>query len=279
MHLRRIIVRCASLVVLLAAGAMPGRAAAQSGLEACGNISLALQADCALEPPGLDCETQCTPVTVRQTCASKLQTICAPQCTQEVVETEVQVCRQSCITECQVDPGSFQCQASCDTRCGGACTTRCAASANRARCESACRATCSASCGAECRIVLPSASCESKCQPSCHAEVQAEVRLECQIACQEQKFEVCEDELIGGCQTDCRGRQGALFCDGQFVDSGDNLKQCIQALQNLNITVEGSASFNASGGCGLVSGQASGGWGALGLLGFLALLRRRLARK
>ncbi|MBK6846283.1 MAG: hypothetical protein IPG96_01595 [Proteobacteria bacterium] len=279
MRQRMIGVRCAGVLALLAAGWLPGRASAQSGLEACGNISLGLQADCAVQPPGLDCETKCTPVTVRQTCADRLQTVCAPQCTEQVIETEVQVCRQNCITECQVNPASFQCQASCDTRCGGGCATRCAASADRTRCESSCRATCSASCGGECRVVLPSATCENKCQPSCHAEVQAEVRLQCQIACQEQKFEVCESELVGGCQTDCRSREGALFCDGQFVDAGDNLKQCIDALQNLDITVEGDVSFSTSGGCGLAASKTPAPWTALGLLGLLALVRRRRVRR
>lgn len=275
MRQRMIGVRCAGLLALLAASGQPVLAAAQSGLEACGNISVGLQANCEVQPPGLDCETKCTPVTVRQTCADRLQTVCAPECKQEVIETEVQVCRQSCITECQVNPGSFQCQGSCDARCSGGCGTRCAASADRTRCEASCRATCSASCGGECRVVLPSATCENKCQPSCHAEVQAEVRLQCQIACQEQKYQVCEEELVGGCKTDCKSRDGALFCDNQFVDAGDNLKQCIAALQNLDIQVEGDVSFSATGGCHVTDGPSLAPWAMVGLLGLLTLARRR----
>ncbi|MBK6846287.1 MAG: hypothetical protein IPG96_01615 [Proteobacteria bacterium] len=126
------------------------------------------------------------------------------------------------------------------------------------------------------RTVLGTAA---RAPPSCHAEVQAEVRLQCQIACQEQKFEVCESELVGGCQTDCRSRDGALFCDNQFVDAGDNLKQCITALQNLDITVEGDVTFSASGGCGLAASKTPAPWTALGLLGLLALVRRRRVRR
>jgi MYXO-CTERM domain-containing protein len=81
-----------------------------------------------------------------------------------------------------------------------------------------------------------------------------------------------------------------MECDGEYVDHGNNLKECVDALKaQINITVEGYANAQCSGNtceaeagasceCGLSKNQAAGGsallW-SLGALGALTALRRR----
>ena len=268
--------RLTVVVAALGLWALPLAAHSQGVLESCGNINVELQSNCEVEPPGVSCETRCTPPNVRVSCAADLVTTCEQQCTETIVETEVQVCEPNCVTECQLNPGSFSCSGSCGTRCTGGCSASCAASGDQGRCMASCEATCQSSCQAECSLVLPSASCQEICRPSCRGEIRAEVNMDCQLACHSSSFTTCETELTGGCVADCRTREGALFCDSQFVDHDDNLQRCIDALRNLEITVEGSFSFSADAGCGLVRGAKPSPFSvALLLLGLIGLWRRR----
>lgn len=98
---------------------------------------------------------------------------------------------------------------------------------------------------------------------------------------------------MGGCTAQCSQPMGALFCDGQYVDTGNNLQMCIDDLKAaLNITVMASASgqcsgntctgkANASASCALSPGSTpwSGGSLLAGLgLGLAVLVRRRTKR-
>ena len=100
----------------------------------------------------------------------------------------------------------------------------------------------------------------------------------------------CKADIKGGCEADCKTEEGALFCDSQYVDHGDNLNECINALEAVLTTeVDGYASGSASceGGTCKSEGEAgvscsalpmsTGGsalWG-LPLLGLVAFRRRR----
>jgi hypothetical protein len=84
---------------------------------------------------------------------------------------------------------------------------------------------------------------------------------------------------------------GGLFCNGQYVDSGNNLQNCIDALKaQLNITVSGSSSCSgnscqaegeASASCATAPVRGGRGLGAaaglLAALGALVVARRRRA--
>ena len=49
-------------------------------------------------------------------------------------------------------------------------------------------------------------------------------------------------ELSGGCEAECESPEGALFCDGQYIDHGGNLEECIASLKALfDIDVDVSA--------------------------------------
>jgi MYXO-CTERM domain-containing protein len=72
--------------------------------------------------------------------------------------------------------------------------------------------------------------------------------MDCQISCQASGYVDCKADLQGGCEIACQSPDGALFCDGQYVDTGGNLQECIAALQALlNIEVDVSAYAQCSG--------------------------------
>jgi hypothetical protein len=73
--------------------------------------------------------------------------------------------------------------------------------------------------------------------------------------------------MEGGCVTDCTSHEGALFCDGQFVDHDNNLEKCIDALKNLDASIEWEASGNVSVGCS----AGNSGLSTLGPVVFLLL--------
>jgi hypothetical protein len=96
--------------------------------------------------------------------------------------------------------------------------------------------------------------------------------------------------MQGECRADCEAGEGALVCDSNYVDHGDNLAECVNALKaQLNITVQGYANASCEGNtceaeagasceCGLSKGTAAGSsallW-SLGLLGMVMAMRRR----
>jgi hypothetical protein len=85
--------------------------------------------------------------------------------------------------------------------------------------------------------------------------------VDCQATCQAKGTVTCEDKLTGGCETQCTQPEGAVFCDGQYVDNGGHAQQCIDALNAwLKSHVDVSATGSASSGCdGSVCGaQAQG---------------------
>jgi hypothetical protein len=130
-----------------------------------------------------------------------------------------------------------------------------------------------------------------------------DANFDCQMECQAMGFSDCEAELQGGCELECEGERGALFCEGQYIDHGDNLDECIDSLRAVieaHVMVEGEASASSEctdeDGCsvearargkvssdcsvatpGIAVGGASSA-AALLLLPALALLRSRRRR-
>src|SRR5438105_1420269 len=70
-------------------------------------------------------------------------------------------------------------------------------------------------------------TCQAKCEASCSGSCTAKANVDCDVSCQATGYANCEAMLTGGCQAQCTTPQGALFCDGQYVDTGNNLQQCI----------------------------------------------------
>lgn len=259
------------------------------GLDSCGNINVQAEAQCEVIAPGVECMAECTPISVEAACSARLVAQCDGQCDVTPPQGCSVGCSADCNAECTVDPGMFDCAARCDASCSGMCSGECSAAANKAECMGACEGTCSARCEGGCDVVPPEASCEGKCQASCDASCEVEAELDCQVDCQADGYAECKVDVQGGCQADCETREGALFCDGKYVDHDDNLADCVGAIEAaINAEVDGYAEGSSSceGGscraegeagvsCAAVPGEKSAGAGILGLLGATVLLASR----
>ena len=258
-----------------------------AGLDSCGDIFVEADAMCTVYA-GVECEAQCKPVNVTAACAAELQVSCAGECNVSATAECTGSCSADCQAECDVKPAEFNCQASCQADCSADCSSRCAADSNSAECQASCKATCSGSCDASCSVTPAEANCQAKCDASCSGSCKAEANADCQIDCQASGFADCQVELEGGCKGHCSEPEGALFCDGNYVDAGNNLQECIAALQALfNIEVYADGSAMCSGNTCSAEGEVgcsctSNGAGDLPLavlgLGFVAVAVRRRRR-
>jgi MYXO-CTERM domain-containing protein len=72
--------------------------------------------------------------------------------------------------------------------------------------------------------------------------------MDCQVECQAAGSARCEAELQGGCELQCEEPEGAIFCDGEYVDHGGHAEECIDALNAfLESHVQASSSASCSG--------------------------------
>jgi len=242
-------------------------------LSSCGNIEVSASAECAVEFEG-GCEANCTPLSFQGECSGRCDASFSASCTAE--------CQGGCEAECDVDPPSFDCEASCEASCGADCSAQCEANNSGGNCQAQCEATCGGECSASCEGTPGSASCSAKCEASCQGECKVDANLDCQLS--------CHAELQGGCEVACQSPEGALYCDGEYVDAGGNLGECIASLNAcLSVEVEASGSAACDGGtcsaeaeasvtCAMRPGPApeETPWYALGLAALgLGLVRRR----
>ncbi|MCC7540767.1 MAG: hypothetical protein IT379_31410 [Deltaproteobacteria bacterium] len=265
-------------------------ATAEAQLEACGNIHVEADATCELEVEG-GCTAMCEPVRVQAACAAELYASCEGGCDIDIDASCMASCDfAGCMARCDVDPGSFRCDAYCEAEASASCQSQCSSSDNRTRCESSCEATFAAECRARCEIEPPSATCEARCQASCEGSCRAEANVDCQVDCQADLYVDCETRVSGGCRARCTEPNGALFCDGQYVDHGGNLQMCVDALNDLlAIDIEVTASGSCTGSmcearvdatCAAAPGAGEGSTAVgatllLSLVGFVAARRRR----
>jgi modification target Cys-rich repeat protein len=291
-------IRTAIALVSVAAGAALffAPSTAHAGIEACGNINVRAEANCKVEAQG-GCTVNCTPVKFEAACAGKLEVQCSgAECKAEASLDCQGSCTGTCEGQCEAKPGSFDCQGSCEGSCNADCSGKCSAEANKGECEASCKATCSGSCSGQCEGTPPEATCEGKCQASCEGSCEGKANIDCQIDCQAKGYAECKASLEGGCKAKCSEPSGALFCDGQYVDTGNNLQNCVDALNAyLKVKVEASGSAGCDGGTCSAEGKASAtcgaapidssadgavfAFGALGLVGAVAASRRRRPAK
>ena len=139
-------------------------------------------------------------------------------------------------------------------------------------------------------------NCQAKCEARCAADCSAQANVDCQVDCQAEGYVECKTRVQGGCEVACSRPDGALFCDGQYVEARE-LDECIAAIEaELDIEVEargsassdcsgnrceGNAEGSASASCAMESGAPTAGApGAMGLLLALAgVVGARLRRK
>jgi MYXO-CTERM domain-containing protein len=227
---------------------VPSVAHAGKGFAACGDIHVEADAQCTIEAEG-GCDVKCTPLS----CSAALYAQCEGECTGSAnVDCEGQCDIKNCKLECE--GGEFDCsahcQGECDANCSADCEGQCESSDNSAECqgecEASCEATCQGECDASCDIEKP--DCDAECQASCEGQCTAEANLKCQVNCQSKGYAECE----GGCKAKCTRPEGAMFCDGEFVDDGGNLRECYDALKGWvksHIDVKASSEFDAQASC------------------------------
>jgi len=259
-------------------------------LEACGDFLFEPVGDveCTVELD-IDCDAACTPIAFEVECSAELQIGCEGGCDIDIeVGCDVD-CEASCNLDC--DPGSFDCGIECSAGCEADCDASCSGDGNSGECQASCSANCSASCSASCEATPP--SCEGGCQASCEGQCKAEASASCQIDCQAEGYIDCKAELQGGCEISCEDPKGAVFCNGQWVNTAD-LDSCIDQIQSyFDIEVSGYAEAECSGNeCSAEAGVEAGCSAAPGRadlhIGFMmlglatagaALARRRRNRK
>jgi len=234
---------------------------AHAGLEACNNISVSADAHCEVAVQG-GCDIQCMPIHFAAACSARLETTCDGQCNVDVDATCSASCETDCEAKCNVDPPKLDCNADCDARCTGDCQAQCSGEASgseaEAHCQASCKTCCSGHCDASCTSKPATADCTTKCQGSCQGSCKGRANIDCQVKCQSTGYASCETELTGGCKTQCQKPSGALFCDGDFVDTGDNLQNCVDALNAyLHIKVQASGSASCTGNECQAEGKAS----------------------
>jgi hypothetical protein len=283
-------IRTFTLAGLASVALMLAPSVAHAGIEACNNIDVRANAQCKIETSG-GCTAQCEPVRFEAACAGKLTASCDGECSGSASIECKGSCEGTCKGQCEANPGSFDCQGSCSASCDADCDAQCSGSASgnsaSGSCKASCRANCSAKCDAKCTGTPPSATCEGKCQASCEGSCSGQASAKCQIDCQAKLEGTCKADLEGGCKARCQQPEGALFCDGQYVDTGNNMQNCIDALRAaLNIQVQGSASAECSG--NQCTGEAEGsvscaasprGAPVLPQLALLAMVGATIARK
>ena len=238
--------------------------AAHAGIEACGNIDVKANASCKVEVKG-GCTAQCEPVRFEAACAAKFQVSCDGKCTANVTSECTTSCGGECDADCKVDPGKFDCKANCSADCDADCTARCASNANKSECQASCKGSCSARCDSSCTGTPPSADCRAKCSACCGGSCKAQANFDCNVKCQAETYASCKADFSGGCKVQCEKPEGALFCDGNYVDTGGNLANCIDALKtllNLRVDVSATGSANCDNGACEAEGEASASVGA-----------------
>jgi MYXO-CTERM domain-containing protein len=242
--------RTLALTALALCAPLAYASTAHAGVEACGNIHVEANATCEVRT-GIACEGSCEPLNLKAQCAANLYPQCSGQCSGQL-EAECQgTCEGSCVGECEAEPGTFDCQGSCFADCDAQARASCSDN----ECLASAQATCEGECQVSCDATPAMATCEVECQGVCEGSCTGQANLDCQIECQRPLYVDCEATLTGGCRAECQTEDGALFCDGQYVDHGGNLAECVSSLRALfGIEVTGYAEGSCSG--NMCSGEA-----------------------
>lgn len=249
-------------------------------LDACGDIFVDAGANCEVLVEG-GCKAECQPDAFTAVCASEGSLSCSGQCNVAADVGCTGTCQTSCEAECNVDPATFDCRGACEGNCSADCTAQCDASSNRAECEGSCKATCSAECDGSCTLEPGEADCTAQCMGSCNGECRADVNMDCQIGCQGDLYVECRVDFQDACEVQCESPSGAIFCEGQFIETS-NIDNCVAALRDLlnaSVHVEAEASGSASFTCAVTDEPDRGGAALLGfgLLCVAGIARRREA--
>jgi hypothetical protein len=217
---------------------------ASAGVPECGNIRFEGLSNCEVVLTG-ECTASCDVGIYKTACATKLVPVCKEQCTFAAEPT----CTDSCTTQCQTDCDNgvnVICSHNCFAECTVSRDADCAGATDPAQCSATWDANCDSECDAQC--VTVDGGCYTHCVECCGGSCTADANMDCQTVCQDEVFEECETELRGSCEGACSG-DGALFCDGEYIISGSQIKPCVEALaaQGITVKAEGSVTIGPDG--------------------------------
>ncbi len=277
-----------SLLVFAALGL---DAPARAGIPECRNLRLedVLDGGCELRASG-SCSASCDRLGIyEKACATKLHTVCREECTLDPNLMCTDSCTEQCNGECDLGI-NITCIHNCFGECVGSCDAQCDGAAEPSQCRASCEATCDGECDAQCRPLVDG-DCYTHCIECCGGSCKAQVNMDCQTNCQEEEFESCEYELEAECSGSC-DIDGALFCNGEYMLSGPDMQNCVQALVERGtldvsasaegeVTVGSLSDAGGKAGCDLGPTRAPAPWlSALGLFALSALaLGRTRARR
>lgn len=227
--------------------------------------------DCTLVTSG-GCTTQCTPLTVTAQCGAT----CQGSCHADIDVSCTDTCETSCKTKCT--PSELDCVGFCQEDCEGNCSSYCEKHGNSSDCVSQCQGSCEGDCGVNCQV--KPGSCTTMCQEACKGSCHAQANLDCEVKCQGG----CSADVEGGCKTACSAPEGALFCNGQYVEASDVVACETAFYVDVNASCDASGcEVDASTGCNTAKpGDAPTSFAAVGaMLAGLGLIvsRRRRSKK
>jgi hypothetical protein len=193
-------------------------------LPQCGGIALFGAQSCGVTT-GAACSGQCTASALNQACSAELEASCALSCTTTPAPSCTSACQSKCTASC-TNPATFGCDAFCEgdcaSNCSSACTQQCAMGAAAcAQCTASCQQSCGSRCDGQCSALPGSSSCALQCQAACTGDCTAQANLACDIDCQTTGFATCRTQDLGACQTACQSANGAIYCNGQWVNASD----------------------------------------------------------
>jgi MYXO-CTERM domain-containing protein len=247
----------------LALGAWSGNA--RAALSSCGDINVHGDATCQVEVEG-GCTAHCTEPQVELSCSARLEVSCQGMCTATAEASCTAACKvDDCEAECNVDPAKFDCNAQCqvdaDAHCEGKCSGEVKGSQAKGDCVASCKASIGAECKGSCSAKPAMVDCKAKCTASCEGSCTGQARANCQVDCQADGYADCRGQLKAQCEGQCTKPEGALFCDGQYIDEGGHLEDCIGSIEDwISSHVDVSAQGTASGSCvnNMCQGEAEG---------------------
>jgi hypothetical protein len=233
----------AALVALQLLSAAPARA----GIAACGDIDVEANGQCDVRVEG-GCDVSCTPINVQAACAAQVDVTYSASCPKLPSISCTADCQLDCEAQCELTPAQFDCSASCKANAAAKCDAQCQSNAKQSECTASCQATFEADCNASCKVTPGTADCSGKCEGSCKGSCTAQSELQCQLDAQAQAYATCEASIQGHCEADCKKPDGALFCNGEYIDHNGSVDECIKALRDAlpTITVDVSARGEAS---------------------------------
>jgi hypothetical protein len=270
---------------LLLGLAFAGEAKA-SELEACNGIWLELEAAASCKAVAAEqCSTQCVTTAMERVCASRLTAECRSECVFEADAVCQTSCQETCVPDCVVLEAEQQppnCMGLCMSDCQQDCNVTCEGGVCRSQCAQICATDCREQCGDN----EPEVECEPTCTIACSGSCTGRASVECQVGCQAELFTECETSVSQECTQDCESTGYAIFCDGQFFASAEDLDACAAEIADefdihIEFSVEGEASASGWFGCTVDPEQGDGvPWSLIALAGGLFWLgnTRRAAR-